>query len=286
MINLLKFADSESSYEESEFVIFGVPFDITTSFRGGARFAPNSIREASINLESFLIDPEFYFRDAKIHDMGNLYESGNVKDMIEEVGSIFSQIINDGKFPIMLGGEHSVTIGTLSTLKKIGATMIFIDAHSDFRDSYLNEKFSHACVARRSFEELGKERVLSVGIRSVSPEEFNDPEFKNFRHYTSFQVRELGIKKVIDYIEKIEGYIYLSIDMDGIDPAYAPAVATPEPYGLTPWDVREIIFSIGEKLVGADVVEIVPHYDNGNTSMLGAKFVQEIIASKKIKSHR
>ncbi len=285
MTNLLKFADSESSYGESEFVIFGVPFDRTTSFRGGARFAPNSIREASINLESFLISPEFYFRDVKIHDMGNLYESGNVRDMVDEVSSIFSEIISDGKFPIMLGGEHSVTIGTLETLKKIEATIVFIDAHSDFRDSYLNEKFSHACVARRSFEKLGKERVISIGIRSVSPEEFTDPEFKNFKHYTSFQIKEMGIKKIVEYIGKIGGKIYLSIDMDGIDPAYAPAVATPEPYGLTPWDVREIIFSIGDRVVGADIVEIVPHYDNGNTSMLGAKFVQEIIVSRKIKTH-
>jgi len=285
MADLLKFADSESSYEESEFVIFGVPFDRTTSFRGGARFAPNSIREASINLESFLIDPEFYFREVKIHDMGNLYESGNAIDMIEDVNSIFSEIVGDGKFPIMLGGEHSVTIGTLDTLKRIGASIVFIDAHSDFRDSYLNEKFSHACVARRAFEKLGKDRILSVGIRSVSPEEYLDNDFKNLRYFTSFNVRETGIKKVIEKINEMGNKIYLSIDMDGIDPAYAPAVATPEPYGLTPWDVREIIFSIGEKLVGADIVEIVPHYDSGNTSMLGAKLVQEIIASKKIKSH-
>lgn len=281
MPSLLKFADSDYSYEDSKFVIFGVPYDGTTSFRGGARFAPNAIREASINLESFVYDNEFYLKRAKIHDMGNLEEQGLVTDVVDETRFTIEQILDDKKFPIMLGGEHSITIGTAMALKNFDYSILFIDAHSDFRDSYLGVDFSHACVAKKSFEFLGKDRIASIGVRSVSPEEYEDPRFKDFYHIPSKFVFENGIQKSLEKIlEHLKNRnIYLSIDVDGIDPSFAPGVATPEPFGLSIWDVRYIINKIGDKLIGADIVEISPPFDNGNTSMLGARLVQEIISS-------
>jgi len=282
MPSLLKFADSDYTYEDAKFVIFGVPFDGTTSFRGGARFAPNAIREASINLESFVYDKSFNMKNAKIHDIGNLDEQGRVEDVVDDVKFNLEKILDDKKFPLMLGGEHSITIGTAMALKNYDYAMIFIDAHSDFRESYLGVEYSHACVSKRSFEYLGKERIASIGVRSVSPEEYDDPEFKDFYHKTAFYVHKNGIEITFDEILNYIGnkQIYLSIDMDGIDPSFAPGVATPEPFGISTWDLIYVINKIGKRLIGADIVEISPPFDNGNTSMLAARLVQEIISSK------
>ncbi|MDP8011665.1 MAG: agmatinase [Thermoplasmata archaeon] len=284
MPSLLKFADSEYTYDDAYFVIFGVPFDGTTSFRGGARFAPNAIREASINLESFIYDNKFLLKNAKIHDMGNLDEHGKVEDVVDDTKFTIEKLLDEKKFPIMLGGEHSITIGSAKALKNYDYAILFIDAHSDFRSEYLDVEFSHACVSRRAFEYLGKERIASIGVRSVSPEEFNDEYFKDFYHLSAKFVHENGIEKSLDMVlDRLNGRnIYLSIDMDGLDPSFAPGVATPEPFGLTTWDLRYIINNIGKRLIGADIVEISPPFDNGNTSMLAARLVQEIISSKNV----
>ncbi|MGB9815072.1 MAG: agmatinase [Thermoplasmata archaeon] len=281
MPSLLKFADSEYDYSDAYFVIFGVPFDGTTSFRPGSRYAPNSIRVASKNLESFVYWHKKDMREARIHDMGDLEEMGNVEDVVGEVRFTIEGIFRDGKFPIMLGGEHSITAGVPNVLGD-DVVLMFIDAHSDFRDEYLGLKYSHACVARRSFEVLGEKRVISIGVRSVSLEEYSSEYFKKFMHIPSWEVHSEGIESIFTKIEDfLKGRdVYLSIDMDGIDPAFAPGVATPEPMGLTPWDVAYIINNLGKRMVGADIVEISPPFDNGITSMLGAKLVQEIISAK------
>ena len=282
MPSLLKFADSDYSYADANFIIFGVPFDGTTSFRGGARFAPNAIREASINLESFVYDNKFFLKDSKIHDIGNLEEHGKVEDVVDDTRFTIEKILDDKKFPIMLGGEHSITIGSAKAIKEHDCAILFIDAHSDFRDDYLDVNFSHACVSKRAFEYLGKDRIASIGVRSVSPEEYNDKNFKNFYHVSAKFVHENGIEKslenVLNHIKNKR--IYLSIDMDGLDPSFAPGVATPGPFGLSTWDLKYVINKIGKMLVGADIVEISPPFDNGNTSMLAARLVQEIISSK------
>ncbi|MGC8646585.1 MAG: agmatinase [Thermoplasmata archaeon] len=286
MASLLRFADAVYDYENANFVIFGVPFDGTTSYRGGARFAPNAIREVSVNLESLVYENGFDMRDARMHDMGNLDESGMPEDAIEDVHFHASNIFHDGKIPIMLGGEHSITAGIARAIRERNIGILFIDAHTDFRDEYLGVKYSHACVARRSYEILGMDRIATVGIRSVSPEEYNDMNFKNYFKISSEEVGKNGIEHAVkglkDHFKDMR--IYLSIDMDGIDPSYAMGVATPEPFGLTPWDVRKIIESFADKIVGADIVEISPPFDNGNTSMLAAKLVQIIVSNVYSKS--
>ncbi|MEM0150833.1 MAG: agmatinase [Thermoplasmata archaeon] len=276
----MKFADSDYEYKDSRYVIFGVPFDGTTSFRPGSRFAPNSIRIASKNLESFVYENRVNMREKVINDLGDLEEFGNVDDVIKEVKFTIDKIMDDGKFPIMLGGEHSITAGAALSIKDRDYSIIFIDAHSDFRDEYLGVKYSHACVARRAFEILGENRVFSIGVRSVSMEEYNSEDFKKYIHFPSYIVHSVGMENVLDNLEKYLGNnkIYLSIDMDGIDPSYAPGVATPEPFGISPWDLKYLIEKFSKKIVGADIVEISPPYDNGNTSMLGARLIQEIIS--------
>lgn len=282
MPSLLKYADSNASFEEAEFVILGVPFDGTTSYRGGARFAPNAIREASINIESFIFDKKFNMNSIKLNDLGNLEEMGHVDEVISEVEFYITDIFDRSKFPIMLGGEHSITVGAAKALKDKDAAIVFLDAHLDFRQEYLGVKNSHACVARRSHDILGPNRSAAFGIRSVSEEEYYEALEKKYLYVSAYEFREMGWKNSIEKI--LNGLsskkIYLSLDVDGIDPSFAPAVATPEPYGLDPFDVKQIIDYLGDKLIGADIVEISPHYDHGNTAMLGARLLQEIIVSK------
>ncbi len=268
----LKFCDSSDSYEDAKYVIFGVPFDATVSYRSGTKFAPNEIRKASYNMESYSIFRGVDLKDSGIFDMGDIEEYHDPEDMLEEVYSVVDGIVSDHKFPIMLGGEHSISAGAI---RRIKSRVVFIDAHTDFRDSYMGAKNSHACVARRATEIVGKENVVSVGIRSVSMEEIRDGPQK---YFTSFEVNSDSSKLKTFLNEFGKSPIYFSIDFDGFDPAYAPGVGTPEPFGLNPMVVMDILDSVGDKLVGLDLNEITPTFDNGNTSMLAARIIQEVVS--------
>ncbi len=275
----LKIADALSDYGDADYVIFGVPFDNTSSFRRGSRYAPNSIRFAYDNLESYEVNYGINLLDAKICDLGDLPVYEDVDYILSEVETVTGTILHDKKIPIMLGGEHSLTVGALRNFKDI--TMVIIDAHSDFRDSYMDNKYNHACVTRRALELLGEDKIISVGTRSTSYEEISSKEYEKVRFISANEARASGIEKVIEEImEKTSERVYFSIDMDGFDPAYAPGVGTPEPYGLTSYDVRSILTSISDRIVGFDINEMTPLYDNGNTSMLAAKLIQDFIASR------
>ncbi len=280
---LLHFADANKNFNESFFIIFGVPFDGTSSYRHGSKFAPNEIRKASYNLESYVIEHKISLSVLPIHDMGDigtLDEFGNVEGVIDTVYSTMQSILPN-KFPIMIGGEHSITIGAAKAIKKLNAGIIFIDAHGDFRDEYLGNKYSHACTARRAYDILNG-KIISIGVRSASQEEVEDAKKLNYEWIDSYEFQKLGwkrtIKKAMEILDTEK--IYLSIDIDGIDPAYASGTGTPEFFGLSPMDVKNITNFLAPNLIGADITEVCPPYDNGNTSILAARLVQEIIAAK------
>ncbi|WP_337860236.1 agmatinase [Ferroplasma sp.] len=275
----LKIADALSSYDDADYVIFGAPFDNTSSYRRGSRYAPNSIRVAYDNLESYEVNYGINLLDAKICDLGDLPVYEDVDYILSEIETVTGEILHDHKIPIMLGGEHSLTVGALRNFKDI--TMVIIDAHSDFRDSYMDNKNNHACVTRRALELLGKNKIISIGTRSTSYEEISSKEYEKVRFISANEVRASGIDEVVrEVMDKTSNRVYFSIDMDGFDPAYAPGVGTPEPYGLTSIEVRSILTSISDKIVGFDINEMTPLYDNGNTSMLAAKILQDFIGSR------
>jgi len=281
----LTFADANAPLKGSEFVLLGVPFDATSSFRPGAKFAPNAIREASWNFETFNLEHRVDLADIEVHDSGNLEDFALPEDMLKEVHSAVECILENGSFPIVLGGEHSLTPGIVAALReKKDFGIIVFDAHMDFRDEYLNVRNSHACATRRSADIIGPEAIVPIGVRSVSRDEIEDIErnFKERFHYIdAFEVRRIGMeaamKRALKWISKKN--IYLSLDMDALDPAYAPGTGTPEPFGLTTWDLREAVRMLAHRLVGFDIVEIAPNYDNGNTAALGARIVREVIAA-------
>ena len=273
---MLRYADAMSSFEDSKFVIVGVPFDKTTTYRSGTRFAPTSVRETSQTFEKENFEHGITFDDIPVHDAGDLYEEGSVDDMVESVNEEAMRIVSAGKFPMFIGGEHSISPPVVRAFEDIA--VITIDAHLDFRDEYQGLKNSHACAHRRIVDHVGKGNAFAFGVRSISADEKVDEAL----YADAFRIHKEGTEKVFDeMLAKLKKkHIYLSLDIDGIDPSYAPGTGTPEPFGLTPWDVRYVINRLGDRLVGFDVVEICPPYDNGNTSILGARMMREVMAVK------
>jgi len=279
---LLRFADATEDYDSSRFVIFSVPYDSTSSFRHGSKFAPDEIRKASYNLESYLVEHDFDMGTAAIHDFGHvlsLDEDSGVEEVIDAVRFYAAKFFSEGKFPIMLGGEHSISAGVAQALPD-DVGIIFIDAHTDFRDSYMGTRWSHACWARRAFEST-RGKVFALGVRSVSREEVEDARELGYGWITAYELRKIGVEKALRHALAAlsTDKVYLSIDIDGISAEYAPGTGTPEFFGLTPLEVKEIIDMLSSRLVGADIVEVNPEYDNGNTAVLAARLVQEIIYS-------
>jgi agmatinase len=273
---MLRFADAESSFEDAFFVIVGVPFDKTTTFRSGTRFAPTTVREATQNFEKENFEHGTTFDDIPVHDAGDLYEEGSVDEMVGSVYEEAKRIVDAQKFPLFIGGEHSITPPIVKAFGEI--SVITIDAHLDFKDEYQGLKNSHACAHRRIVDHVGEGNAFAFGIRSISADE----EVGKALYADAFRIHEQGSGKAFDeMLSKLKrSPIYLSLDIDGIDPAYAPGTGTPEPFGLTPWDVRYVINRVADRLVGFDVVEICPPYDNGNTSVLGARMMREVMAAK------
>jgi agmatinase len=272
----VSFADANASYQEAEFAVLGIPFDRTASFRPGARFAPNAIREGSYSFETFLFEHNVDLLDIPIHDLGNLEEFGTVDEMISSAHIELEGLVSRGVFPIVLGGEHSVTIPAVKSFDDIG--VISIDAHLDFRNEYMGNRNSHACVTQRIADHVGIDNVVVMGIRSMSRKEYEDSGPESI---DSFTIREEGmdeaVKRATDILDKEK--VYLTLDIDGIDPAFAPGTGTPEPFGLTDVDVKRCIDLLSPRLVGFDVVEVCPPFDRGNTALLAARLVREVIAT-------
>ncbi len=275
------FADANSDYKDAQYVICGVPFDGTSCFRRGSRFAPQEIRKNSYNFETYnyFFDIDMY--EINIHDVGDVEVAQNIDATIDMISVHANKFVTDGKIPVMLGGEHSLTLPFVKACEKrygeLGA--VVLDAHMDMRQEYEGESNSHACISRHIIEKV-TQKYASVGIRSGAREEYEYVREKKIKTFSAEDVFSLGIEKVVhEILDYMDGLIYLSIDMDAIDPAYAPALGTPEPYGLTPRDVRAVISCLAPKIVGFDLVEITPAYDSGGTALLGAKLIRDFIAA-------
>ena len=272
----LGFADAVSSFSDADIVIYGIPYDRTSTFRSGSREAPDAVRRASYNFEVSHFE-HGKLLEAKIHDFGNVDDLIRPEDMSDEIKFSVSPAVNDDKFVIAIGGEHSVTPPIVELHKDI--SVISIDAHLDSRDEFMGSPYSHACTMRRCAEHAGIDNVFVLGVRSISEEELDRDDV--IPHITSYEIMDTGIEKAVrralDAVKNEK--VYLTIDIDGVDPAFAPGTGTQEPFGLMPMDVKKVINAIGERLAGMDVVEISPPYDpSGVTSVLGARYIKEGIA--------
>ena len=275
--------DALADYDSARYVIFGVPFDGTSSYRSGSRWAPDAMRQASANFETYNAYFDIDYEDLLIHDAGNLEHYATVDETLEELSLAIEPIVAVGKLPIMLGGEHSLTLPCVKACAKYADEeigFVVLDAHFDLREEYAGVKYSHACVSRHVLNEV-TDKYVTIGVRSGPKEEWDFAKENGIKYYTSDDIREKGIKEVISEVTDYLGCskIYLSLDMDALDPAYAPGLGTPEPFGLSDIDVREVIHALAPRSVGFDIMEIAPEYDRGQSALLGTKLLREFIAA-------
>ena len=275
--------DALSDYKEALYVIFGVPFDNTSSYRAGSRWAPDAIRKASANFESYNPTFDIDLVDLAIHDAGNLETSASVDETLQELYEASKELLNEEKLPIMLGGEHSLSFAPVKACKELAGDdfgVLILDAHLDLRDGYRGLQNNHACVSRNILERVTK-NLVSIGVRSGPEEEWVFARENKLKYYTADEVRTTGmvevLKEALEWLDCTQ--LYLSLDMDAIDPAYAPGLGTPEPFGLTALEVRTAVRTLAPFSMAFDIVEIAPEYDSGQTALLGAKLMREFIAA-------
>ncbi|MEF8879585.1 MAG: agmatinase [Candidatus Thermoplasmatota archaeon] len=277
------FADAETDYKNTDYIIFSIPYDKTSSFRKGSNKAPQSIRNSSWNFEPYNLKTDVDLKNIPLHDYGDINVTNDDKpeEMIKKIKIFTQKIFNKNKFPIAIGGEHSITSGIVETLPQDTA-VLFLDAHLDFRDIYQGSCYNHACVVRRAVEKVGIENVAVLGVRSTGKEELEYAKKKNLFYRDAFHIRENSLDFCLKEIEDFFGdkKLYLSIDMDFFDPCFAPGVTNPEPFGASSFDFLDILDVFSKRLIGFDVTEVCPSYDNGVTSILAAKIIRLLIGSK------
>ncbi|MFV8826283.1 agmatinase [Alkalihalobacterium sp. APHAB7] len=274
------FIMSKPSYEESEAVIYGMPMDWTVSFRPGSRFGPARIREASLGLEEYSPYLDKHLEEVNFFDAGDIpLPFGNPARSLDMIEDYIDKLIADGKFPIGLGGEHLVSWPIFRAMFKKYSDMaiIHIDAHADLRERYEGEPLSHSTPIRKACELIGPENVYSFGIRSGMREEFQYAK-ESGMHMSKFDVAE-PLKEVLPQLAGRN--VYVTIDIDVLDPAHAPGTGTAEAGGITSKELLEAIHLIANSdvnVIGADLVEVAPAYDpTEQTPIAASKFIREII---------
>lgn len=270
------FIGCESDYSESEIVLFGAGFDGTTSFRPGTRFAPHTIRSESFGIETYSPYQDKDMAEIKVFDSGDLeFPFGNTNAVLDMITERTKEILSDDKIPFMIGGEHLVTLGSIRAVaeKYPDLHIIHFDAHTDLREEYLGETLSHASVIKRCWDIVGDNRIYQFGIRSGERYEF---EFaKEHTFLTKFNTN--GIEKAV---EELKGKpVYLTLDLDILDPSIFPGTGTPEAGGVTFNELlNALIATTPLNIVGCDVNELSPVYDqSGVSTAVACKIIRELL---------
>ena len=274
--NVSTFIGCDSEYDESKIVIFGAPFDGTTSYRPGARFAPPAIRGESYSIETYSPYQDKDLEDIAVFDGGDLELCfGNPQKVLDCIEKFSAKILNDGKLPVMLGGEHLVTLGAVRAAaeKYTDLHIIHFDAHTDMRAEYLGEKLSHATVMRRCYDLLGERKIYQFGIRSGERSEFLFSQEHQFINKFNFD----GLSDVVKTLA--DKPIYFTLDLDVLDPADFPGTGTPEAGGVRFVELLEAVFAVAKlNVVGIDINELSPTYDSsGKSTSLTCKLLREIL---------
>ena len=261
-----------ASQTEGRICLFGAPFDSTTSYRPGSRFAPGAIREASYGLETFSPALNGDLEDCAFMDLGDLeLPFGDPTPALAMIEATAAEILAAGRIPFLLGGEHLVSLGVIRALKTLYPDLLIIhlDAHADLRDDYLGQRLSHTTVMRRALDLLGEGSLMQIGIRSCTRQEFG-------------LVQELRVLPQEIAARAAGRPCYVSCDLDIMDPAFFPGTGTPEPGGCSYAELVSILTGImaTQRVVGLDVVELAPQLDaSGVSAVVAAKVVRECLIS-------
>lgn len=275
--NIETFLGCEADYEEARIVLFGAPFDSTTSYRPGTRFASRTMRAESYGLETYSPYQDLDMEDAKVFDGGDLELCfGDTVKALTDIGAFARQILQDEKLPFMIGGEHLVSLPVIRAVheKYPDLCVVHFDAHTDLREAYLGARLSHATVMRRTWEIVGDDHIYQFGIRSGEREEFYWAE----QHTKLQKFNFTGLEQAV--AELAGRPVYFTIDLDVLDPSVFPGTGTPEAGGVTFLELLQAMFKVIrlDRIVGCDLVELSPHYDaSGASTAVALKLLREML---------
>ena len=274
--NVTTFIGCDKEYKDAKIVLFGAPFDGTTSFRPGTRFAGQAIRSESVGIETYSPYQDKDLTETYIFDGGELdLPFGNTERVLNEIEKYTEDILAHDKIPFMVGGEHLVTLGAVRAVSKKYPDLhiIHFDAHTDLRTDYLGEELSHATVLRRIWDLVGDEKIFQYGIRSGEKYEFDFAKEHTILH-------KFNLETLADGIKQLQGKpVYFTLDLDVLDPSIFPGTGTPEAGGVTFSELLRAVLSLkGLNIVGCDVVELSPVYDqSGVSTAVACKIIREIL---------
>jgi len=277
--NVETFLGCEASYEDAAIVLFGAPFDSTTSYRPGTRFASRAMRQESYGLETYSPYQRRDLADYAVFDSGDLeLPFGDPVEPLRMIRERTKTILDSGKLPFLIGGEHLVTLGAVEAVfaKYPDLHIIHFDAHADLREDYLGNRLSHACVIQRCWELLGDGRIAQFGIRSGDRTEFEWSHESRHVHTQLFDFT--GLSHILDTIG--DKPVYLTVDLDVLDPSIFPGTGTPEAGGVSFPDLLDALFLVlsQSNVVGCDVTELAPTLDpSGVSTAVACKVVREML---------
>ena len=276
--NIETFLGCDAGYAEAEIVLYGAPFDSTTSFRPGARFGPAAMRHESFGLETYSPYQDADLTDRAVFDSGDLELCfGSAEAALADIEARAEEILGDGKLPLLLGGEHLVTLGAVRAVAKRYPDLhiLHFDAHADLRDDYLGAKLSHACVLRRCHDLLGDGRIHQFCIRSGDRAEFQFAKAHTELHPFDFS----GLEETVARLKAANAPVYLTIDLDCLDPGIFPGTGTPEAGGISFPQLLNAIRTAGAaNVVAADVNELAPMLDlTGISTATACKVLRELL---------
>ena len=276
--NIETFIGCESNYADAAIVLYGAPFDSTTSYRPGARFGPAAMRHESYGLETYSPYQDKDLTDIKVFDSGDMELCfGSSESALKDIEARAETILQDGKFPLLLGGEHLVTLGAVRAAARKYPAMhiIHFDAHADLRQDYLGAELSHACVLRRCHDILGDGRIHQFCIRSGDREEFTFAKTHTEMHKFDFS----GLEALAAELCRTQVPVYLTIDLDCLDPSCFPGTGTPEAGGVTFRQLLNAILTVSKtNIIGADVNELAPMLDaSGVSTAMACKVLRELL---------
>jgi len=269
------FLDTVTPLEKSRYAVIGAPLDLTSSHRSGSRFGPDAIRQASQYMETYSSRTGLDLEDISVSDLGNIVDTGSVEGALRNIEDAVSLVVDSGKVPVMLGGEHSVTLGALRALEP--DLVVDFDAHLDLRDRLLGLRLSHGTFMRRALEELDF-RLVIIGGRALSKEEVEYVE-ENGDRVRLISADDEGMEEVKEWSNPSSS-VYVTVDMDVVDPSSAPAVGNPSPEGISVTQLLDMIARVSDfDVKGFDLTEVAPHYDSGLTAIQAAYIVLETMYS-------
>ena len=277
------FSGLQKPFDQAKYVIFGVPFDTTSTYRTGARFGPNAIRQASLNIETYSFRSGIDVEDLALYDAGDLHVSTDAKKTNDMTKLVVEDILAAGKMPVALGGEHTITLGIAKGLgaKAKKTAFVSFDAHLDLRQEFLGLTLSHTTFMQLISEQVKPAKIFEVGTRSVCKDELAYAKKAGVEFFTSQQIIKQGSEQIVKQLkEKLAPYenVYLTVDMDILDPAFAPAVQNPEAEGITTTALLDIVCALCDKrVIGFDVLEIAPTYDQGVSAIVAARVLFEML---------